>query len=401
VGPLVRILHLIRSVNPADGGPIEGVIQSSLVWAALGHEREIVSLDHEDDPWVRACPMKVIALGIGGEKYEKLKKRVTWLRYGYSPRLVPWIVANCARFDAIIVNGLWNYMALGAGRALVGSGVPYIVYPHGMLDPWFRKTYPIKHVMKQLLWPFSEGRLINSARHVIFTSEEERIASRNEFWPYHPNERVLSYGTADPPAASAKQIEAFWSAFPELRDKRFILFLSRIHPKKGIDVLIQAFAKLADRERDVYLVIAGPDSFGWGAQLEVLARQLGIDNRVIWTGMLKDENKWGAFRACEAVILPSHQENFGIAVAEGMACAKPVLISNKINIWREILESGSGLVASDDLEGTVDLLNRFFRLSREARRAMGAAARACFLDKFEIHRAASELLTVIEAIAQE
>jgi glycosyltransferase involved in cell wall biosynthesis len=397
----MRILHLIGSVNPAHGGPVEGVVQSSLVWAKLGHEREIVSLDYAGDPWVKTCPIKVTAVGWGGDKYEKLRKQIPWLRYGFSPRLVPWVSANCGRFDAVIVNGLWNYVALGGLLALRGRDVPYLVYPHGMLDPWFKKTYPLKHAVKQILWLLSEGPLLRSARYVIFTSEEERIACRDAFWPYRLNERVLSYGTADPPADRADQIEMFWSAFPQLRERRFILFLSRIHKKKGVDLLIRAFARVAGQQPDVHLVIAGPDLGGWRPQLEDLAKREGIGNRVVWPGMLKDKIKWGAFRAAEAVILPSHQENFGIAVAEAMACARPVLISNKVNIWREVASSKSGIVAADDLAGTEDLLQQFFRLSVDEREAMGIAARRCFLQKFEIERAAQELLALLEDIAHE
>jgi glycosyltransferase involved in cell wall biosynthesis len=280
---------------------------------------------------------------------------------------------------------LWNYTAFGASRGLRGAGVPYFVFTHGMLDPWFKKTYPIKNIAKQIFWWFSEGPLLHGAHAVLFTTEEERVTAKGAFWPYRLAERVVGYGTADASGEPAAQIEAFLTAFPHLRGRRFLLFLGRIHPKKGCDLLISAFARHAAQYPDLDLVIA-----------ETLAQREGVADRVLWPGMLRGDLKWGAFRAADAFVLPSHQENFGVVVAEALACGKPVLISDKVNIWREVEAAGAGLAAPDDIENVQDLLGRFLRSSEEARSRMCSAARQCFLDEFEIERAATELLRAIE-----
>jgi glycosyltransferase involved in cell wall biosynthesis len=331
-----------------------------------------------------------------GEARGVWRKLMPWLRYGYSPRLVPWLRAHARDYDAIIVNGLWNYTAFGASRGLRGAGVPYFVFTHGMLDPWFKKTYPIKNIAKQIFWWFSEGPLLHGAHAVLFTTEEERVTAKGAFWPYRLAERVVGYGTADASGEPAAQIEAFLTAFPHLRGRRFLLFLGRIHPKKGCDLLISAFARHAAQYPDLDLVIAGPDQIGWRATLETLAQREGVADRVLWPGMLRGDLKWGAFRAADAFVLPSHQENFGVVVAEALACGKPVLISDKVNIWREVEAAGAGLAAPDDIENVQDLLGRFLRSSEEARSRMCSAARQCFLDEFEIERAATELLRAIE-----
>jgi glycosyltransferase involved in cell wall biosynthesis len=391
----MKILHLIASVNPTHGGPIESVLQGALAWARLGHETQIACLDHPSDPWVKACPIAVHALGLGGETYDGFRKCLPWLRYGYSPRLVPWLKANRGGYDAFVVNGLWNYVAFAAKRAFSGGKAPYLVFSHGMLDPWFKKAYPLKHIAKQIVWLFSEGPLLTGAASVIFTTEDERRLARNAFWPYRITERVLDFGTADPPAASIQQIEAFRAAFPRLRGRRYLLFLSRIHPKKGIDLLIRAFASKARSVADLDLVIAGPDQVGYRAQLEGIARESGVGDRVVWPGMIQGDLKWGMIRSAEALILPSHQENFGIVVAEAMACGRPVLISDKVNVCGEVEASKSGIVAADDLAGTETLLDRFLALSDDAKAKMGAAGRQCFLEKFEIGRSAVSLLDLI------
>jgi glycosyltransferase involved in cell wall biosynthesis len=309
--------------------------------------------------------------------------------------LVPWLKANRDGYDAFVVNGLWNYVSLAAKRAFSGSNSPYLVFSHGMLDPWFKKAYPLKHIAKQIFWLFSEGPLLTGAASVMFTTEEERRLAKNAFWPYRITERVLDFGTADPPAASIQQIEAFHVAFPRLRGRRYLLFLSRIHPKKGIDLLIQAFARKARAISDLDLVIAGPDQVGYRAQLEAIARECEVGDRVVWPGMVQGDIKWGMIRSAEALMLPSHQENFGIVVAEAMACGRPVLISDKVNVCGEVEASESGIVAPDDLAGTENLLDRFLALSDDAKAKMGAAARRCFLEKFEISRSAVSLLDLI------
>ena len=140
-------------------------------------------------------------------------------------------------------------------------------------------------------------------------------------------------GCASTDLSSCKK--AFCEIAPAVRGHRFILFLGRIDRKKGCDLLLRAFVEVCATEDTVHLVMAGPDSGNWRAELEATAGFAGISERVHWPGMLKGNAKWGALAACEAFILPSHQENFGIAVVEALVCAKPVLLTRPINIADE------------------------------------------------------------------
>jgi len=178
-----------------------------------------------------------------------------------------------------------------------------------------------------------------------------------------------------------------------------LLFLSRIHPKKGCDLLLRAFAQAAPSDPSLHLVTAGPDGGAWQATLEGLAGDLGIAGRVTRTGMLTGDLKWGAFHAADAFLLPSHQENFGIgiAVAEALACGLPVLISDKVNIWREIQHDGAGLVAEDTEGGTARLLRDWLAQTPEEARRMRRHARCCFLTRFEIGAAAEGLMETLGA----
>jgi glycosyltransferase involved in cell wall biosynthesis len=381
----VRILRSIHSVNPALGGPIESVKQSSAVLVRRGHVVEIISLDAPNHSWVRECPVKVHALGPGRG------------RYGYTPAFTHWIKERHANYDAVIVQGLWQYSSFGVWRALRGTRTPYFVFPHGMLDPWFNRTYPLKHLKKLLYWPWAEYRVLRDAAAVLFTSDEERRLARESFSPYRCDELVVNYGTAAPEVDLASAREDFLEGFPQLRDRRFLLFLGRLHEKKGCEMLLEAFAGFRNSpgaDQSLQLVLAGPSADdGYREHLQRLAAPA---SGVTFTDMLAGARKWGAFSAADAFILPSHQENFGIAVVEALACGTPVLISNKVNIWREIAAAEAGYVENDDLAGTARLLQRWVDTTPDIRAATKARASKCFTQHFEINRATDSLLEVLE-----
>ena len=373
----MKILHAIHSADPRGGGPIEGIKQ--LAAAHGSGDIAVVSLDAPGQPWMADFPLPLFPLG------------PSWTSYGYAPRFVPWLRQHHAEYDVVIVNGIWQFNSFGVRRALRGTATPYCVFTHGMLDPWFRREYPLKHLKKWLYWPWGEYRCLRDAAAVFFTAEEERQQARRSFWLYRCREVVVNYGTAGPRGDVAAQRALFLARFPALRERRSLLFLGRLHEKKGCDLLVEAFAQRLAENAAFQLVMAGPDDGALAQRLKARAVQLGIAERVTWTGMLTGDLKWGAFHAAEVFVLPSHQENFGISVAEALACGKPVLISNKINIWREIAEDRAGLVEDDDLAGTIALLDRWTALDERGREAMAGRARSCFARRFEITQAAQSL----------
>jgi glycosyltransferase involved in cell wall biosynthesis len=226
---------------------------------------------------------------------------------------------------------------------------------------------------------------------VLFTCEEERLLARQSFWLYRCNEVVVNFGTAAPPDNAEGQLEVFEARFPETRGKQVVLFLSRIHEKKACDLVLHAFAAVVATQPNMHLVMAGPEQPAYGESLRALAARLGIAKRTTWTGMLSGAEKWGAYRAADVFMLPSHQENFGIVVAEAMACGVPVLISNKVNIWREVARDAAGLVAEDDVAGATNLLKQWLALNSEQRERMSANALRCFAERFEIDHAAASV----------
>jgi glycosyltransferase involved in cell wall biosynthesis len=380
----VKILQILPSANPRAGGPVEAVTQTARVLIAQGHVVEVVSLDSPEEAFLKEYPTRIYALG------------PTRGNYLFTNKLVGWLRGNAAHYDAVIINGIWQFNCFGAWLALRNSTTPYYVFAHGMLDPWFKRAYPLKHLKKWLYWPWGVYPALRDARAVLFTCEEERLLARESFWLYRVTERVVKFGTATPPQDQRAAREAFLSSFPELRERRVLLFLSRIHQKKGCDMLIEAFARVRALEPSLHLMIAGSGEEMLVRDLKELASRLGVSEHITWSGMLTGPAKWSAFYNSEVFVLPSHQENFGIAVVEALACGLPVLISRNINIWREVDAEGAGMIEEDTVEGTERNLRRYLSLTLDDRTAYRARALSAFAKLFTIDAACSSLLTALQ-----
>ena len=390
----MKILQVIHSLDPQAGGTTEGLKQLSAALVRQGVTVEVMCLDAPTSPWLRDFPLPLFALGPGRSGY------------GFSRRVVPWLVKHGAAYDLMIVNGLWQFGSFAVWLAAQKTGLRYCVFPHGMLDPWFKRQYPLKHLKKWLYWPWGEYRVLRDAAAVFFTSEEERREAGKSFWLYRCHGEVVGFGI-DRPAVNPEAVRTtFFEKHPQLLGKRLFLFLGRMHEKKGCDLVLQAFrgmlSPLAPQKfSDLHLVMAGPEDNAYAAEMVQLTRTLALEKQVTWTGMLMGDLKWGAFHAAEAFILPSHQENFGVSVVEALACGCPVLISNKVNIWREIQAETAGLVENDDLPGTTRLFNQWTQMSPVEQAAYRAGALACFEKRFTINGVAKDLVKTLEGLSLE
>jgi glycosyltransferase involved in cell wall biosynthesis len=353
----------------------------------LGIRNEVVSCDAPDAAWLGQDSFRLHALGPGK------------FGYTYAPRLYPWLLENLGHFDAVVVHGLWLWPSIAVLRALkkcTGNRPRFFVMPHGMLDPWFQRdpSRRLKAVRNFFYWWMVERHVVNGADAMLFTCEEELRLARQTFGGYHPRREInVGYGIPEPPPFTESMRAAFLERVPGLGGRPYVLFLGRIHPKKGGDLLVNAYLQILKTDFPD-LVIAGP---GWDSEFgRRVAAAVGEHPKIHRVGMLEGEAKWGALYGCDAFVLPSHQENFGIAVVEALACNKPVLISNKVNIWREIAEDGAGVVEEDSVEGTARMLQRFV----EGEMAGGDKGRfrGCFRRRFEIQQAAQSFIVALEPL---
>lgn len=381
----MKILHIVADANPAKGGVIEGVLRLGDAYRALGHDQHLLTLDAPDDPWVSACPSPVIAMGRAAEA-----KRF------YPAKAIGWLRQHAGEYDGIVVDGLWNAATLAARRALPASGLPYAVFPHGMLDPWFRQLQPRKEWVKRQLFRINEGPLLRGARAVLFTAESERRLAA-ESWPGWTGMRelVVGFGTGEPPAETGAMQAAFRAEVPDLDGRPYLLFLSRVHPKKGCEILLEGFAATCS-QHDWQLVIAGPGEADYLSSLQGLADRFGIAPRVHWPGMLAGAAKWGALYGCEAMTLTSHQENFGVVVAEACACRRPVLVSDQVAVHPLVQVAGAGMVCRIEPASVTKGIRQLLAAGETGRAAMGGHGRTLFESEFSMRPVAQRVLASLE-----
>lgn len=380
----MKILRIIPSMDPKQGGPCQGIRNAIPELHKLGVHNEVVCLDDPNSNYLGQDPFPIHTLGEG---------KTPWK---YKKNLVPWLLSHFHRFDAVIIHGLWLYpshagiIAILAYRRKNSVSPKVFVMPHGMLDPYFQKAKErrMKALRNDVYWKIFENKVVNQADGIFFTCEEELLLARTTFPNYRPKKEInVGYGIQPPPSYTANMKMAFAAKVPIWNGKPYLLFLSRIHPKKGVDLLIKAYLKLEKELGNIpQLIIAGP---GWDNSYGLAMQQLAAaSSNIMFPGMLSGDAKWGAFYESEVFVLPSHQENFGIAVVESLACGKPVLISDKVNIWREITEGSGGIVQPDTFMGTENLLREWLHLEAKQKQDFANSAIGVYKKLYSIKMAA-------------
>ncbi|WBL21653.1 glycosyltransferase [Zunongwangia sp. HRR-M8] len=382
----MRILHIVDRMDPKAGGVCQAI---RMIIESLKHrnvESDVVSVD---DPKMRfQDDFKILAFGPAENPWQ------------YSKKLLPWLICNLGNYDTVIIHGLWQYYSFATYKALKernGEKPVVFVMPHGMLDPYFQNApdRKLKAIRNKIYWQIIERHVINGCDALLFTCKTELDLAKLPFKPYKPKiEKVIGLGIKAPPRCTTSMVNAFYDKTGLTNSDDFLLFLGRINRKKGLDLLVKAFLQLLDNIQMPKLVIAGPGiNSDFGLEIiNLIKTRPELKSYFIFPGMLTGDLKWGAFYACEAFILPSHQENFGIATVEALACRKPVLISNQVNIHNEIVAFEAGLVEEDNLEGVLNLLSKWMIISNKNKEMMTYNAEKCFKELFQYQSIANKII---------
>lgn len=395
----MKLLNVVTSMHPKNGGISHMIANYISVWGANAIQADVVTVDNPNEVYDNSH--KYILLG-----HSKSNK------WGYSKKLKPWLLDNIDNYDTIIVHGLWQYSNYCVYKLISDlknkcKQTPKVfIMPHGMLDPYFQKASSriIKAFRNNIYWAIIEKHAVNNADGLLFTCEEEKRLAALSFKGYHPKKKYnVGLGIMPPPAHRKANQQPFYKKFPALEGEKFILFLGRIDVKKGIDVLIDAYETIfnefwSESKLLQKLLIVGPGfDTPYGVMLKKrIESNAFLGDKIVIANMLTGVDKWTSFYESDVFILPSHQENFGIAVAEAMACRKAVLISNKVNIWTEIEQANSGIVEDDTINGTVDLLLKWAHLNDEEKREKCNNAYALFDTKFNANRTAQQLINIFK-----
>jgi len=352
----MKILHVVPSLANEFGGPSIAVI--GLCRELVRQGEDVTVFTTEADVFGRAQTGYAKPSEIDGIKIFYFPMRYMF-NYKLSMPLAQALKEKLWLFDVVHIHSLFQFSTTVASYYCRRYNKPYIITTHGHLDPFnFRK----KPWFKRMYLNLCDARNISNAKAIHFTSEGERRSAVNKFSKV-PSV-VISLGISPKDYRKLPEQGVFRSRYPCLNDKKIILFFGRIHYKKGLDILANAFVRLAKENADVCLVMAGPDNENYGSKIKLQLEKGGVLSRVVFTGMLSGENKLALLKDSDIFALPSYTENFALAVVEAMAIGLPVVISDKVNISPEIKEARAGLVIEPDPSQLFFALKRLLQDSR-------------------------------------
>jgi glycosyltransferase involved in cell wall biosynthesis len=307
--------------------------------------------------------------------------------------------------DIVHIHSIYLFHSTVGALLCSRARVPYVIRPHGTLDPYLRRRHRARKWLHEIV---VERHSFKAAAAIQFTAAEEMALARQS----RAGRRLLKStagaivpnGVVIPklcePGALESASEGLLQQFPELRGKRILLFLGRINFKKGLDLLAAAFARLCADRDDIHLLIAGPDNEGYEVRVKGWLRAANVLDRVTFAGMLQGVHKIAAFGISEMFVLPSYSENFGIAVVEAMASGLPVIVSYRVNIWREIAEAAAGLVIKCDSAELATAITALLDDS-ELCGSMGVRGRQLVERSFTWEVAAEQMIKLYERILRE
>lgn len=370
----MRILQVISALDAATGGP---PIVATRLAAALARQEGIeqVTLAAYDWPG-RSDAVHGTLSGVPGIDRVRI---VTTPSGGPRERLFAAGVRRCLdpivrQHNLVHLHGVWDRILLEAARLARAAGVPHVVTPHGMLDPWSLEQSRWK---KRIALAMGYRALLNRAAFIHWLNRDEAALARP--LGLSPPGVVIGNGIFPEEYSNLPQRGAFRSRHAAIGDAPYALFMARLHHKKGLDVLAEAMRRAAALRPDLHLVVAGPDD---GARDDFQRRvtEAGLSARVHLVGPLYGRDKLAALVDAAMFVLPSRQEGFSIAITEAMACALPVVVSDACH-FPEVAEEKCGHVVPLDAGATADRMVVLLNGPVEAA-AMGQRGRALVLDRF-------------------
>lgn len=384
---MMRILHCVASLAPAHGGPTVAVLGMAAAQRALGVDARILSSD--DDAGGRLdvrCHEWVEHAGVPVMFLPRVQARQhTLVGFTYTPGYGAWVEAHVKDFDFVHVHTVFSHPANVAMRACRKADVPYCVRPLGQLCQWSLRQ---RRWIKKIQMALATKENINHARFIHCTSEMEAVETAEA--GFRTPCEVLPHGIDLPPMFddARRELRSMLGLEP---DRLVVVFMSRIHPKKGVELLIEAAARLPDLF-DLVFVGSGEDSYLDGLKHQAAA---ALQKRVHWLGFKTGDEKWRILQGADLFVLPSYSENFGIAVLEAIACGLPVIVSDQVALQKEVRDLSLGRVVPLGVGEIANALSSLMA-SAEERSDIHSRAIACAKERFSWPAAARDLLTAYQ-----
>ncbi len=378
----MRLLHILPSLSQRYGGPLRVALDVPAQCLAMGMESEIAGpgpFETPDNPFpselIHALPP---AKGSS---------------YCYSDEVRPWLRGQLGRFDVVMLHGLWTYPTWAAAEECRRRRIPYLHFTHGMLEPWSVYGQGVGKAVKKLVyWGFRERGVCTQARSLLCTTQREADLVRRMFGGVRTPITVLpptGFDAARPAPVSPRREE-----LRVLEGTRVALFLGRVHPKKNVEFLLRAWGR-ACLGKEWRLVLAGPVDSAYQAKLTQLVSELRLEDQIQFTGFVSNEDRVYLFQRADWFLLPSLQENFGIAVVEAVSQGCAVAISDRVYVAESFRKESEvlPLVESDWVEF---LRERMTNL--EWRETTAAADRRHLLERFEMRKVARSWVSSVERL---
>lgn len=388
---MMRVLHVIPSLSPSSGGPSVALPAMARALAAQGvHVCAATTDDDGPGRCLVGVPLGVEAAQDGGWSVRRFAKQTEF--YKVSLPLRRWLREHVHEFDVVHVHAVFSFASLAAGRAAAARKIPFIVRPLGVLNRWGMANR--RRLVKSLSFRLLELPMLRRAAAMHYTSQMElQEAAR-----FHLQNRqvVIPIGIDMSPFASLPSAAIFTDQFPATVARRNVLFLSRIDVKKGIDLLLAAFARICPQHPGAHLVVCGGGSSELVAALKKQAQSLGIGGRVTWAGEVTGQTRLAAFAAAELFVLPSHSENFGIALLEAMAAGLACISSDQVALAVDVAPAVS--VVSLDVEAVARSMDALLASTAE-RGALAAAGREVAFSQYSLEAMGGSLKKLYQEVA--
>jgi glycosyltransferase involved in cell wall biosynthesis len=376
----LRICQVIASINRSIGGPAVSVPRLAEVLSDNGLDSALATLDYPEHG--RQTQMRHVKL---------ISQKASWLTRharGFSPQFRRQLITEVGKnMDIIHSHGLWMFPNRYACQTALRHHIPLVISPRGMLEHWALKQGRQK---KLFVWHLFEKNNFAAAQMFHVTSEVE-LESLRAAGATQPA-AVIPNGIDLPDTASAPPREHLTARYPELKNRQWLLSMSRLHPKKGVFELLTAWRGLEKKFPDWHLVLAGPDLDGYGRVLRDAVHDTGLVDRVTFTGMLVEEDKACALSNAGLFVLATHSENFGLVIGEALAFGTPVITTHAAP-WHDLETRGCGWWIENKPETLVTTLAQAMSLSIDERCAMGRKGRQLVADKYDWHRVGEQMKT--------
>lgn len=335
-------ITFIVGFYPEIGGPFSALKNLLTVLSHKRHEISVISpipasYDKSKLKFVKGLPFKVRFLKQG------LLNRII---PGYSKYWKKEFKENLQESEIFHINGIFTHYSL----LISDLNKPYVLSLRGSL---MKNAYKLSKLimLKKIIFMKLLGKKIIHKASLIHVMCQKELEDFLEFFPELKYKvSIIPNGLNLNEFQNIPSKKEFTCKYPVLKNKKYILFLGRLHKIKGLDLLIKAF-NILSREDDLCLVIAGDDDGdGYGNRIKKMVKNFNLKDRVVFTGMLSGDDKLSALYNAEVFVLPSYSENFGMSVVESMACGTPVVISDKVGISKEIEENNAGIVVKTNAE---------------------------------------------------